>query len=196
MASDEFSPDHPARDQPEQRAAAPPHHHFQEIGSTNDEAMRLLDRGAVHGTAVTADFQTAGRGQPGRRWWMPPGEGILLSVILRRPPPGIAFGDLTLWLGGTLAKWLAARTGLKIDVKPPNDLLCGGRKVGGILCEARWRDDHLEGVIVGVGLTVNVQSFPPELEGIAGSLALAAGRAFSVPELREELIELIRKKNG
>lgn len=170
----------------------PPIHWHEEIGSTNTEAMRLGEAGAPHGTAVVARYQTAGRGKLSAKWLMPPGEGILLSILLRRMPGGVPFGQLTLQMGYTIAEFLRARTGLTIDIKEPNDLMIGGRKLAGILSEARWRGDEMLHAVVGVGINVNVREFPEEIRERACSLAQAAGREFDVEELAKGLIEHIR----
>lgn len=174
-------------------AQVPQHYHHAEIGSTNTEAMRLGSEGEAHGTAVSADHQTAGRGQPGRKWWMPPGKGILLSVLLRELPPGLEFDQLTVHVGRLLAELLADETGLKIDIKLPNDLLINGKKVAGILCEANWRGMNLEYLVIGVGIDVNVSTFPDELREQSTSLLLETGAELDRDDLLKKVIERLRK---
>lgn len=178
---------------PDAPAPEPPVFRFATIDSTNSEAMRRGDAGAPHGSAFVADFQTAGRGKPGSEWWMPPGQGVLLSVLLRRLPDGVEFGDLTLEVGRRLAEAVRGRTGLPVEVKLPNDLTVAGRKFAGILCEARWRDDRPLFVVVGAGIDVNVRDFPQELRATATSLAVEAGREFEVEEIVRLAIDAIRR---
>lgn len=170
----------------------PPIFRFATIDSTNTEAFRAAERGAPHGSAFLAEFQTAGRGKPGSEWWMPPGAGVLLSVLLRQVPATIPFESMSVEIGRRLADRIRELTGLPVQVKPPNDLLVGGKKFSGILCEARWRGDRLEWVVVGVGIDVNVREFPEELRATATSLALAAGRDLDVETVAMAALDVIR----
>lgn len=177
---------------PRLKPTGPPVYRYKVTDSTNSEAFRLAEEGAPHLAAVLADFQTEGRGQPGRQWWMPEGEGILLSLIIRSLPPGTPFEELTLRVGYEIAQFLHRETGLAIAIKPPNDLHIKGMKVGGVLCEARWTDDALQCAVIGVGINVNVANFPPELRETATSLALAAERQFDRKALALKLVDALR----
>ena len=132
-----------------------PRLHHRTIGSTNAKARELAAAGAPHGTLVTASEQTAGRGRQGRSWVTPPGTAIAASLILRR------FDDLLPLRAGLAVADLA---GPAARVKWPNDVLVDGRKVAGILAEARAPD----WAVLGIG--VNVTEVPPGLAEIAASL--------------------------
>jgi len=132
-----------------------PRLHLRSVGSTNAKARELAEHGAPHGTLVTASEQTAGRGRQGRTWVTPPGSAIAASVILRE------FDDLLPLRAGLAVADLA---GDAARVKWPNDVLLDGRKLAGILVEARAPD----WAVVGIG--VNVTSVPPEVADIATSL--------------------------
>ncbi len=173
--------------------SSPPVYRHRILDSTNSEAIRLAEQGAPHHTAVVAKFQTAGRGQPGRQWWMPENAGVLLSVLLRSLPQGAAFDQLTLRVGWEMAQALKQFAGVAIGIKEPNDLMIEGKKVGGILCEARWREDQLLYAVIGVGVNVNVLEFPDELRPTATSLALVAGKSFDPDALADFLIQTLRK---
>ncbi len=148
-----------------------PRLHLRRTGSTNDDARRLAAAGAPHGTLVTAAEQTAGRGRPGRSWSAPPGRGLLLSLLLRDPPA-------LLPLAAAVAVAQAAETvggpGVSARVKWPNDVLVGGRKVAGILVEARPQEGW---AVLGVGLNVAVrlEDLPSELAATAGTLGREPG---------------------
>jgi BirA family biotin operon repressor/biotin-[acetyl-CoA-carboxylase] ligase len=138
--------------------AGPLVHRFEQVGSTQDEAHCRAAAGAPAGTAVVAERQNAGRGSRGRTWASPPG-GLWLSVI-SRPAAGAGAELLSLRAGLATAAALEAIRGLPpVELKWPNDVLLDGRKVGGILCEARWQGDALAWVAVGIGL--NVRNQPP-----------------------------------
>jgi BirA family biotin operon repressor/biotin-[acetyl-CoA-carboxylase] ligase len=154
---------------------------FESCGSTSDEAAALARGGAAEGLLVLADRQSGGRGRLGRSWHSPAGENLYLSLLLRPAIPAALVPPLTLLVGATLAEVLAA-LGLAPRLKWPNDVLlptpAGPRKVAGILTEMATERDRVRQVVVGVGLNVHGETFPPELADRATSLRLAAGRAF------------------
>lgn len=138
--------------------------------STMDEAHRLAEAGAPHGTAVAAKTQSGGRGSRGRGWDSPEG-GLWLSVLCRPPGPE-SMERLSVRAGEAIATVLqAALPGLPaVTVKLPNDLLVGGRKLAGILCEARWEGGTPLWVVIGVGINVR-NPVPAPLRATAVSLA-------------------------
>jgi len=139
-----------------------PRVHFRLTDSTNARARELAGRGAPHGTVVTAAEQSAGRGRQGRTWTAPPGRALLCSVIIRDPPR-----LLPLATGVAVAETV----GPEARLKWPNDVLLEGRKVAGILVEARLQERW---AVLGIGLNVAVRDadFPPELRDRAGTLGL------------------------
>jgi BirA family biotin operon repressor/biotin-[acetyl-CoA-carboxylase] ligase len=145
-----------------------PRAHFRVTDSTNARARELAAAGAPHGTLVTADAQTAGRGRQGRTWTAPPGEALLMSAVVRGVGP-----DTTLLPLGTALAVCDAVEALGVPealIKWPNDVWIAGRKVSGILLEGRPQEGW---AVIGVGLNVLTRSFPGELRGTATSLALA-----------------------
>ncbi|MEX2107210.1 MAG: biotin--[acetyl-CoA-carboxylase] ligase [Solirubrobacterales bacterium] len=145
-----------------------PHRHFRRTDSTNTRARELAAAGAPHGTAVTAGEQTEGRGRQGRAWSAPPGKALLYSAVVRP----LDERHMTLPLAVPLAvcevaEELAPET--KCGVKWPNDVQVGGRKLAGVLIEARPQDGW---AVVGVGLNLTIEphEFPPELRETAVSL--------------------------
>lgn len=145
-----------------------PHRHFARVGSTNTIARELAATGAPHGTVVTADEQTAGRGRQGRTWSAPPGSALLYSAILRPLLPRHS----VLPLAVSLAVCETAerlRPGIACKVKWPNDIHLEGRKLAGILIEARPQEGW---AVIGVGLnlTIPTEDFPPDLRDRATSL--------------------------
>ena len=139
-----------------------PRVHYRLIDSTNERARVLATAGAPHGTLVTAREQSAGRGRQGRRWTAPAGRALLCSVVIRDPSR-----VLPLACGVAVAEVV----GDGARVKWPNDLLVDGRKVAGILVEARPQEGW---AVAGIGLNVALRErdFPPELAGSAGTLGL------------------------
>jgi BirA family transcriptional regulator, biotin operon repressor / biotin---[acetyl-CoA-carboxylase] ligase len=145
-----------------------PRVHHRLADSTNERARELASLGAPHGTLVTADEQTAGRGRQGREWVAAPGSSLLLSLVLREADPALP-----------LAAAVAVCEALPVEaaIKWPNDIWIARRKVAGILVEARPQ----EGWAV-LGLGVNVHDAPP-IEHVT-----SLGSAIEVEELLERLL--------
>jgi BirA family biotin operon repressor/biotin-[acetyl-CoA-carboxylase] ligase len=143
-----------------------PRVHLRRTGSTNDHARRLATTGAPHGTVVTAAEQTAGRGRQGRSWLAPPGSALLVSLVLRDPPP-----LLPLAAAVAVAETAEAVSGPGVSaaIKWPNDVLVDERKVAGILVEARPQEGW---AVLGIGLNVAVrlEDLPTALRATAGTL--------------------------
>ena len=155
-----------------------PRLHLRATTSTNDRARDLAAHGAPHGTIVTAGVQTAGRGRQGRVWTAPPGSSLLLSVVLRS-------ADHLLPLRAGLA--VADLAGPAARVKWPNDVLVDGRKVAGILAEARPQEQW---TVLGIGLNaaLDLHDLDPELRAGAATLGRAPGELDAVlAELLERL---------
>jgi BirA family transcriptional regulator, biotin operon repressor / biotin---[acetyl-CoA-carboxylase] ligase len=138
-----------------------PRVHHRTTDSTNGRARELAVAGAPHGTLVTADEQTAGRGRQGRAWLAAPGDALLMSVVLRGVDP-------ILPLAAAVA--VAEAVGPTAQIKWPNDVWLDRRKVAGILVEGRPQEGW---AVVGIGLNVRTREFPEELREVATSLALA-----------------------
>ena len=139
----------------------------------SSSTQRLVSPDDSEGTVAVAEEQTEGRGRLGRRWHAPPGTSILVSVLLRPPVPTERLPELTLVAARACAEAIAAVTGLEATVKEPNDVLVSGRKVAGILGEAR--EGH---VVLGIGLNVNVRAaeLPQRPEISATSLLEETGQ--------------------
>jgi BirA family biotin operon repressor/biotin-[acetyl-CoA-carboxylase] ligase len=135
-----------------------PREHHETIGSTNERARELAEEGAAHGTLVTSDEQTAGRGRQGRSWATPAGVAIAASLILRE------FDELLPLRAGLAVADVAGPSAL---VKWPNDVWVDGRKVAGILVEARGPWAVLG---IGVNVAVDVSELPPDAAAVAGTL--------------------------
>jgi BirA family biotin operon repressor/biotin-[acetyl-CoA-carboxylase] ligase len=143
---------------------------YAQVGSTLDVAHALAASGAAAGTLVLADEQTAGRGRGGKRWASAPGAGIWLTIV-ERPTDAAAIEVLSLRVGLAAAAALDGYALSPVRLKWPNDLFVGERKLAGILCEARWRDERPEWVAIGFGVNVR----PPDSLDAAG-LARAPSR--------------------
>ncbi len=127
--------------------------HRASVTSTMDVAHELAQQGAPAGTAVVADRQQSGRGRAGKPWRSEGGTGLWLT-LLERPGDPRALEVLSLRVGLELARALTSLVDGEIALKWPNDLYLGGRKLSGILVEARWREGRPEWVAIGVGINL------------------------------------------
>lgn len=154
-------------------------HHYFRTGSTNTNAMNAAAAGEPEGAIFVAEQQTAGRGRSGHSWESQRSVGIYCSVILR---PALSPSDsllLSLIAGIAVAEAIEQTTGLHPDLRWPNDVLFGQRKVGGILTEMNAEPTGVRHMVVGIGLNVNNTEFPFELQPIATSLHMQSGRDWS-----------------
>ncbi len=162
---------------------------FETIDSTNSCARALASCWAEEGTVVIADFQSAGRGRLGRTWVAEPGENLTFSLVLRPQITPDAMNLLSLVVAVGIARGIEEHTGVKVFCKWPNDVLCGGRKLAGILLEGVLGTDRVESVIAGIGLNVNQRTFPAELSSRATSLALETGSDHDRADLFRALLK-------
>jgi BirA family biotin operon repressor/biotin-[acetyl-CoA-carboxylase] ligase len=151
----------------------------------------LLDREAPEGAVVVSDEQTAGRGRLGRRWLAPAGTSLLCSVQLRPDVSGERLPELTVVAARACGDAIEAVTGLEAKLKFPNDLLLDGRKVAGVLAEAR------EGrVVLGIGVNVNIDAdtLPVDVDVPATSLLVAGGAEVDRAALLVELLAALERR--
>ena len=148
--------------------------HFEELDSTNRWALDRAREGAAEGLVVVADHQTAGRGRLDRTWEAPPGSSLLVSVLLRSPADGGPHEAHRAVIAAAVALARAVRTvaGVDAGMKWPNDVVVGDRKLAGILAEHEG-----DALVVGLGVNVNWEAFPPELAATATACNLEAGHA-------------------
>lgn len=163
---------------------------FERTTSTNDVAEKLARDGVGEGVVVFAEEQTRGRGRLGRVWLSPTRKGLWFSVLLRPPFGPQETTQLTVISATALRRAVQRVTGLKADIKWPNDLLIGGRKAAGILTEMSAELDRVRHVILGIGVDVNVAAaeFPAELRKTATSLSRELGAEVSRAELAVEIL--------
>jgi BirA family transcriptional regulator, biotin operon repressor / biotin---[acetyl-CoA-carboxylase] ligase len=144
---------------------------FDEIGSTNTEALEWARAGAPEGAVVVADHQVAGRGRRGRTWTSAPGTALQFSVILR-PAPGHRTGLLPTLAGLACAEGIEACCGVEAGIKWPNDVTAEGRKLAGVLVETHLEESKVRACVTGIGINCHwaEDDLPPELAGHASSI--------------------------
>ncbi len=165
--------------------------YFEEIGSTNTHAMRAGAAGAPHGSVYLANAQTGGRGRGAHTWMSPAGSGIYVSVLLRPPMDAPLLPADALWLslaaGLAAGEAMASATGLEADLRWPNDLLGTKGKLGGVLTEMQAEATRVRFAVVGIGINVHQEEFPPELGASSLRLELP-GAGPRRPELLARLL--------
>jgi BirA family biotin operon repressor/biotin-[acetyl-CoA-carboxylase] ligase len=163
---------------------------YEHVGSTPSTQL-LLGPNAPEGAVAVAEEQTAGRGRLGRRWFAPARTSLLCSLQLRPASPTERLPELTGVAARACAEAIAGVTGLEPELKFPNDVLVGGRKVAGVLAEAS--DGR---VVLGVGVNANVPAseLPEDVAHPATSLLAETGRELDRAELLAELLVRLERR--
>ena len=156
---------------------------FAEIDSTNRYLLGEARDGAAGGLVAVADHQTAGRGRFDRRWEAPPGSSLLVSVLVRPAPPGEGSGRAVMAAALALAEAVEHVAGVTAQVKWPNDLVVGDRKLAGLLAEREG-----DALVIGAGCNVEWEAFPPELAATSTACNLEAGRGVDRGALLEAFL--------
>ena len=166
-------------------------YYFDETGSTNIDAKRYAEEGALHGAVVIADMQNSGRGRRGRMWQSPPGSAIYMTIILKPDFLPDKAAMLTLVMALSVAGAITEATGLQAGIKWPNDIVVNKKKVCGILTEMNVEQDYIQYVVTGVGINVNIakpEEFPEEIRQTATSLRIEKGERINRAALIERVL--------
>lgn len=169
---------------------------FKTVDSTNNFAKSLAQLGAVHGTAVISEQQTAGRGRMGKTFHSPNNQGIYMSVVIR---PKLTIDHalmITSCAAVAVAQAIENVSGLSCGIKWVNDIYAGGKKLCGILTEAAVGVEQggLDYAVIGIGINVLNTTFPKELEDIATSIRALTGKSVSRSRLAAEVLNCLEKQ--
>jgi BirA family biotin operon repressor/biotin-[acetyl-CoA-carboxylase] ligase len=171
------------------------YYYWPTVGSTMEAARELAEGGAVEGTIVIADEQTAGRGRLDRTWWAVRGTSLLFTLILRPSLVPRRAQRLTMICSLAVCDAIEAATGLAVQIKWPNDVLLREHKVCGILTELGLSGQELAYALVGVGINVNVDfATAPPLMVPATSLMAEAGRPLSRVDLLNRVLASLERR--
>jgi BirA family biotin operon repressor/biotin-[acetyl-CoA-carboxylase] ligase len=174
-------------------------HYFDTIGSTNDEARRMAKSGAPHGTVLIAGHQTGGHGRRGRSFHSPAGSGIYMSVLLRPDCAPTELMHLTCAAAVAMCDAIEQAVGFRPGIKWTNDLVCGKRKVGGILTELGFTNQGLvDYAIIGIGIncTQTELDFPEDIRSIAASLAMVSQTRVEADVVAAAMIQALQKMDS
>ena len=171
--------------------------YFRVVGSTNSEASRWIKEGAPHLSLVVADEQTAGRGRSDRTWQTAPGVALAFSLVIRPVENEVISASRLTGLGAlAICDVLHADYGLPAKIKWPNDVLCGGKKLAGVLVEAQWQADDIQSAVLGIGINVARESIPSqgELDFPATSVETVFGGSVDRWQLLKEVLAAIQTR--
>ena len=169
--------------------------HFAPItDSTNSDAQAAARSAAPHGSVYFADEQLAGRGRGGHDWHSPAGDGLYVSMLLRPAIPAARLPLLPLAAGLAAAEAIRAVAGSVVDLRWPNDLLIGPKKVGGILVESKIEGQMADFAVVGIGINVHQRSFDAGLSTRPTSLDVESGRKVSRQSLLVALLKSLERE--
>ena len=151
---------------------------FESLDSTNEYCKRLAAKGAPEGTLVIANTQTGGKGRMGRSFYSPPGLGVYMSLLLRPDCKADGTQSLTAFTAVAVCRAIEKLTELTPEIKWVNDILLGGKKLCGILCESAVSENGVVYAVIGIGLNVitRAEDFPPSLRDTAGSVYSQSGK--------------------
>ncbi|HUB87098.1 MAG TPA: biotin--[acetyl-CoA-carboxylase] ligase, partial [Verrucomicrobiae bacterium] len=163
---------------------------FEQTTSTNDVIEKLARDGVREGVVVFAESQTKGRGRLGRKWLSPARKGLWFSILLRPDLRPQETTQLTVASAVALRRAIESETKLQPEIKWPNDILLGGKKVAGILTELSAELDKVRCVVLGIGIDVNLDAgeLPNDLKKIATSLKIESGEKISRAELATAIL--------
>jgi BirA family transcriptional regulator, biotin operon repressor / biotin---[acetyl-CoA-carboxylase] ligase len=170
-------------------------YYYDEIDSTNDEAFRLGLTGAPEGTVLIANSQNAGKGRMQRVWHSPADSNIYTSIILRPQIEPARVPQISILAGVAVAETLNRYCPGTVCLKWPNDILINGKKVCGVLSQAKTTASEVDFIVLGIGINVNIsyRQFPKEICELATSLAIETGDEISRRELIIGLYENLAK---
>lgn len=168
---------------------------FDSLPSTNLEAARRASEGAQEGLCVVAAEQTQGRGRLGRQWASPKSAGLYFSILFRPAFAQSSWPLLTLMTAVAIQDALFESCALRTDIKWPNDLIAHEKKLCGILAETVDTPDG-RAVVVGIGINLTQNSFPPELEDVATSVEDVSGGSPNLELVLECLVKALSVHYG
>ena len=160
-------------------------HYFDEVSSTNTLAREYAEQGASEGLVLVAEYQTEGRGKPGRKWISPAGKNLLFSLLLR-PSIAPSRSPIITQIACRSVAAILKEHGIESTFKRPNDILVNGKKICGILVESSTAGERLDYVVIGIGLNVNAEQ--EELIPEATSMKIISGRLHNKEELLQKIL--------
>jgi BirA family biotin operon repressor/biotin-[acetyl-CoA-carboxylase] ligase len=163
------------------------------INSTNDYAREKAEQGCREGVVVFADTQSMGRGTNGKKWESPSGTGVWASFILKPDLTPTEARGITVLAAFSIVAVLRYKYQISAMIKWPNDVICSGKKVAGILAEMSADENKILYDVIGIGINVNMKEFPESIMDVASSLFIETSKEFSRVELLAEILQQFEK---
>lgn len=159
---------------------------FDIIESTQTEARKMAENRTENGTIVITNYQTNGIGTHNRKWYSEKDKNLAFTLIIYpkctiRELEGFTF-DIAQCLKNSVKKLY----GVKLEIKKPNDIMCNGKKLGGILTQIVTKGEEIKYLLIGIGVNVNSENFDEEIKNIATSLKIEFGKEFSSKNILNE----------
>lgn len=155
--------------------------YYKKIDSTQSEIWRLYQAGCENGTIVMADNQTDGKGTHGRKWYTVESNNIAFSIIIKTNCNIKKFDGITKKIAEIIVQILKEND-ITATIKEPNDIILNGKKLGGILTQSKVIDEKAKCLVIGIGLNINQEDFPKEIEEIATSIKKETGKTIEVKD--------------
>ena len=160
--------------------------YFEELESTQQEAKKMAERNVQNGTIIVTDYQTKGIGTHDRKWYSEKNKNLTFTLIIYpkctiKELEGFTF-DIAQCMKNSIEKLYE----VKLDIKKPNDIMCNGKKLGGILTQIVTKGEKIKFLLIGIGVNVNSENFSEEIKNIATSLRNEFGKEFSREKILSE----------
>lgn len=163
--------------------------YLEEVDSTNEECKRRANKGCESGLFVVSDKQMSGKGRLGRAWLADKNVGLYMSMVLRPEIMPVEAPQITLIAGIVIKRIINRITGLKAEIKWPNDVIVNGKKLVGILTEMSAEMEKVNYIVLGIGINVNMERFEGELINKATSLYMETGKRFKRSDIINEFLK-------
>lgn len=163
--------------------------YYKEISSTQDKAKELVNIPVENGTIVITDNQTKGKGTKGRTWYSSEGKNITMTIIIYPNCTIDILDGITIKIAEIVRKVILNLYGIKLQIKPPNDLILNNKKIGGILTETKILKNDVQQLLIGIGFNVNETEFSKETIDIATSLKKEYKKEFLLEDIIINFIE-------
>jgi BirA family biotin operon repressor/biotin-[acetyl-CoA-carboxylase] ligase len=162
---------------------------FDEVDSTNEVCKKMASEGLEEGSVIVAECQNGGKGRLGRKWVSQKGDGVWMSILLKPDVNPAGISSITLAAGLAVCFTLRNDFGIQSDIKWPNDILLNNKKICGILTEMSGQIAKVDYVVVGIGINVNIESFPDGIKNTATSLCIETGKKFKRSEIAKNVLK-------
>ena len=167
--------------------------YFETISSTQLKAKELKDT-AENGTIVITSNQLAGIGTHDRKWFMGKDENIAFTMILKPECNISKIKNITTLIAECMVETIQKLYNITLDIKLPNDLMCKGKKIGGILTQATTNGEEVKDILIGIGMNVKQENFPEDLKDIATSLTKEFNLKFDRIEIIAKFLSIFEEK--